>query len=61
VTEAGDIVRPTHLGVSYQDESNQGCENTDVGVDDLGVTQTTNTARRVAAGARIAYPAEPDG
>jgi hypothetical protein len=61
VTEAGDIVRPTHLGVSYQDESNQGCENTDVGVDDLGVTQTTNTERRVAAGARIAYPAEPDG
>lgn len=59
VTDAGDIVRPTHLGVSYQDEANGGCENTDIGADDLGVTQTTNTARRTRAGMRLAVPTQP--
>lgn len=56
VTAAGATVRPTHLSVTYQDARNDGCDNTDVGVDDLGVTQTTNTARRVDPGTILAVP-----
>jgi hypothetical protein len=59
-TEAGDVVRPAQLKVSYQDEYNQGCENTDVGVDGLGVTQTTNTARRTSPGTRLARSTDLD-
>lgn len=55
-TVAGDVVRPERLSVSYQDKANHGCENTDVSVDDLGVYQTTNTARRVRAGTEVDYP-----
>jgi len=56
LTEAGDVVRPASLSVTYQDESASGCENTDVGADYLGVTQTTNTARQVRSGAEVRYP-----
>lgn len=56
-TEAGEVVRPASLSVTYQDESAGGCENTDVGADGSGVTQTTNTARHVRLGAEVQYPA----
>ncbi|HUQ62177.1 MAG TPA: hypothetical protein VM121_00295 [Acidimicrobiales bacterium] len=56
-TAAGDVLRPAALSVTYQDEAAGGCENTDVGADDLGVTQTTNTARQIRAGAEVRYPA----
>lgn len=55
-TAEGDVVRPTGVSVTYQDQAAAGCENTDVGLDDLGVVQTTNTARRVKAATLLAYP-----
>jgi hypothetical protein len=54
LTADGDIVRPSRLAVTYANDGD--CDNTNVDVDELGVTQTTNTARRVAPGTTLVYP-----
>ncbi len=53
VGASGRGVAPSGLSVSYEAGSAGGCDNTTVGVDELGVLQVTNTERTVPAGASI--------
>lgn len=53
VTEAGELVRPTALGVRYQSLADGGCTNTNSERVGPGVVQRTATARVNPAGHRI--------
>ncbi len=48
--------------VNYQTRADGGCDNTTVGVDELGILQVTNARRRVPGGASLPMPGagEPD-
>ena len=50
VTERGERLAPDRVVVSYQRAADGGCDNTDVGLDEVGVLQRTNRPRTVAAG-----------
>jgi len=53
VTARGAVVVPRGLAVTFQSRADGGCDNTDVDVDAVGVTQTTATVRRTRPGAVI--------
>ncbi|HZQ27161.1 MAG TPA: hypothetical protein VFA94_05625 [Acidimicrobiales bacterium] len=50
VTETGEVVRPSAVGVSYQSVADGGCSNTDVVVDGDGFVQTTSVPRVTPVG-----------
>lgn len=56
VTASGRLVRPPTATVTYQERRAGGCANTTVGTDDIGLLQTTNTTRSVAAGDELIVP-----
>jgi len=53
-TAAGEVVTPRGLAVNYQARAAGGCDNTTVGLDELGVVQTTNAGRSMAGGGIVA-------
>lgn len=53
---AGGWVQPAAYRVNYQAHERGGCANTDVVVDDRGVRQVTNVARRSGQGALVPVP-----
>jgi hypothetical protein len=50
VTDGGEVVHPSSVGVSYQSVPEGGCSNTDVAVDGDGFVQVTSVPRVTAAG-----------
>jgi len=56
VTASGSVLRPRTVTATYQERGAEGCENTTVATDDLGLLQITNTARRLAHGADVVVP-----
>lgn len=52
----GREVRPAYVRVNYQSRAEGGCDNTTVGVDELGVLQITQAERRVPQGAMLPVP-----
>ena len=54
VTQAGDVVRPDRVTVSYQRHADGGCDNTNVTVDGDAVVQVTNTSRAAGHGTVLA-------
>lgn len=56
VTADGEPVRPRNVRVNYQSRSDGGCDNTTVGVDELGILQTTAVPRRIPQGAILPVP-----
>ena len=56
---AGREVRPGYVRVNYQSRADGGCDNTTVGVDELGVLQITSADRRVPQGAMLPVPGMP--
>ena len=58
VTADGNLVRPAGVRVGYQAEAAGGCSNTTAGVDQIGVMQITDAARRVPRGVLLPIPGE---
>ncbi len=56
VTHEGVDIRPSHVRVNYQSRADGGCDNTTVGVDEIGVLQMTNAQRRVPQDVRLPIP-----
>lgn len=52
----GEDLSPRRIRVNYQTRMDGGCDNTSVGVDELGVLQTTAVRRRVPQGALLPVP-----
>jgi hypothetical protein len=56
VTADGEPLSPRHVRVNYQSRSDGGCDNTTVGLDELGVLQSTAVPRRIPQGATLPVP-----
>jgi len=56
VTADGVDIHPPHVQVNYQSRADGGCDNTTVGVDEIGILQMTNARRRVPQDATIPVP-----
>ena len=56
VSAGGEVVRPRLVRVNYQARHDGGCDNTNVGSDELGVLQVTSVQRQVAQGALFPVP-----
>jgi hypothetical protein len=53
---SGKDLSPRTARVNYQNRSDGGCDNTSVGVDELGLLQTTAAPRQVPQGALLPVP-----
>jgi hypothetical protein len=58
VSASGDEVLPRRIRVNYQSRADGGCDNTSVGVDELGVLQTTSVRRQVPQSALLPVPGD---
>lgn len=56
VTADGSDIRPGRIRVNYQSRADGGCDNTTVGVDEIGLLQVTNARRRVPQDAVLPVP-----
>jgi len=56
VTPDGHDIHPPHVRVNYQSRVDGGCDNTTVGVDEIGILQVTNTRRQVPQDAMLPVP-----
>ena len=55
-TVGGEEVRPKTVRVNYQTRADGGCDNTSVGLDELGILQITATQREVPQDAVLPVP-----
>lgn len=61
VAASGEILEPRAVRVNYQTRADGGCDNTSVGVDELGLLQTTAVRRQVPQGALLPVPGAATG
>jgi hypothetical protein len=59
VTAEGTELCPSYVRVNYQSWADGGCDNTTVGVDELGILQVTNAQRRIPQDAMLPVPGGP--
>ena len=59
VTAEGADLRTPYVRVNYQSRADGGCDNTTVGVDELGILQVTNAQRRIPQDAMLPVPGGP--
>lgn len=55
-TASGEELRPQHVRVAYQTRADGGCDNTSVGLDELGILQITAVQREVPQAAVLPVP-----
>lgn len=56
VTADGSDLHTSHVRVNYQSRADGGCDNTTVGLDEIGILQMTNARRRVPQDAVLPVP-----